>query len=218
MFDLEKSIADWRRQMIAAGIQTPVPLEELENHLREEIERRMHEGTDVRCAFESAISEVGAAKGLKTEFEKNEKESEAQKWVLSQVLLGSVTSLCSAIVLCMAIFRWGLFREATPGQQLSGLLAIATFLLAIWGGRLGCRFFPVISTARIRDAILVSSSILQIAWWTIFARAILPHLELAPDQLTPIVFWNFFTPCGFFIGLNWGFEAAFRNRYFAANH
>ena len=40
MFDLEQSIADWRRQMLAAGIKTPVPLEELESHLREEIERQ----------------------------------------------------------------------------------------------------------------------------------------------------------------------------------
>ncbi len=31
MFDLENAIADWRRQMLAAGIQTPVPLEELES-------------------------------------------------------------------------------------------------------------------------------------------------------------------------------------------
>ena len=30
MFDLEQAIAGWRRQMQAAGIKTPVPLEELE--------------------------------------------------------------------------------------------------------------------------------------------------------------------------------------------
>lgn len=35
MFDLEQSIAEWRRQMLAAGIKTPVPLEDLEIHLRE---------------------------------------------------------------------------------------------------------------------------------------------------------------------------------------
>ena len=37
MFSLEKSIAGWREQMLAAGIKAPVPLEELEIHLREEI-------------------------------------------------------------------------------------------------------------------------------------------------------------------------------------
>ena len=44
MFDLEQSIAEWRRQMLAAGIKTPVPLEELEIHLREEIEQQMKSG------------------------------------------------------------------------------------------------------------------------------------------------------------------------------
>ena len=39
MFDLEQSISEWRRQMLAARIPTPVPLEELEIHLREEIRR-----------------------------------------------------------------------------------------------------------------------------------------------------------------------------------
>jgi hypothetical protein len=39
MFELEQAITGWRRQMLAAGIKTPVPLEELEIHLRDEIER-----------------------------------------------------------------------------------------------------------------------------------------------------------------------------------
>jgi hypothetical protein len=39
MFDLEQSIATWRRQMLDAGIKAPVPLEELESHLRDDIEQ-----------------------------------------------------------------------------------------------------------------------------------------------------------------------------------
>jgi hypothetical protein len=37
MFDLEQTISEWRRQMLSAGIKTPVPLEELEIHLREDV-------------------------------------------------------------------------------------------------------------------------------------------------------------------------------------
>ena len=44
MFNLEKSIADWRQQMLAAGIKTPVPLQELEIHLRDEIEQHKNLG------------------------------------------------------------------------------------------------------------------------------------------------------------------------------
>src|SRR5580658_3906971 len=70
MFNLEQSIAEWRKQMLAAGIKSPVPLEELESHLREEIELRMKTGLDSRNAFEVAIQQMGNAGGLKNEFKK----------------------------------------------------------------------------------------------------------------------------------------------------
>ncbi|HSY74326.1 MAG TPA: hypothetical protein VK810_02560 [Dongiaceae bacterium] len=70
MFDVEQSIADWRKQMLAAGIKTPVPLEELENHLREEIERQMKSGLNEQNAFEITVWTIGQANALKSEFEK----------------------------------------------------------------------------------------------------------------------------------------------------
>jgi hypothetical protein len=70
MFDLEKSIADWRGQMLAAGIKTPVPLEELESHLREEIERQTKSGLSEAEAFNSAVQKIGQVSLLKTEFKK----------------------------------------------------------------------------------------------------------------------------------------------------
>jgi hypothetical protein len=70
MFDLEQSIADWRKQMLAAGIKTPVPLEELENHLREEIERQMQSGLNGQKAFEISIARIGEAALIKSEFKK----------------------------------------------------------------------------------------------------------------------------------------------------
>ena len=71
MFDLEKSIAEWRRQMLAAGIKTPVPLEELEIHLREEIEQQMKSGLNEQQAFNSAVQKIGQGETLNSEFGKN---------------------------------------------------------------------------------------------------------------------------------------------------
>jgi hypothetical protein len=71
MFDLEQSIAEWRKQMLAAGIKSPVPLEELESHLREEIERRIQSGTSDQEAFQQTVLQIGHAKELKTEFAKS---------------------------------------------------------------------------------------------------------------------------------------------------
>jgi hypothetical protein len=70
MSDLEQSIANWCKQMLAAGIKSPVPLEELEIHLREEIERQIKSGKNEQYAFENAIKKMGHPKNLKTEFTK----------------------------------------------------------------------------------------------------------------------------------------------------
>ena len=69
MFDLEQTIANWRQQMLAAGIKSPVPLVELEGHLREEIEQQMKSGLTEQVAFHSAIQTIGQASLLKKEFD-----------------------------------------------------------------------------------------------------------------------------------------------------
>jgi hypothetical protein len=73
MFSLEQSIADWRRQMLAAGIKTPVPLEELEIHLREEIEQQIKSGLNEQKAFEISVRQIGHPNALKSEFKKSER-------------------------------------------------------------------------------------------------------------------------------------------------
>jgi hypothetical protein len=69
-FNLEKSILDWRAQMLAAGIESPAILEELESHLREEIERQIHLGLNAQAAFDLATQKIGHAGLLKIEFKK----------------------------------------------------------------------------------------------------------------------------------------------------
>jgi hypothetical protein len=89
MFDLEQAIADWRQQMLAAGIKTPVPLDELEIHLREEIERQMKSRLDEQKAFENSVQRIGSAGELKNEFEKTcEKKSNRQRILLFASIAG----------------------------------------------------------------------------------------------------------------------------------
>ncbi len=74
MFNLEKSILAWQQQMLVAGIKTPVPLEELEIHLREEIERQMKSGLNDQNAFEISVQRIGKPQPLKSEFKKIERQ------------------------------------------------------------------------------------------------------------------------------------------------
>jgi hypothetical protein len=87
MFNLEQSIADWRKQMLAAGIQTPVPLEELEIHLREEIERQTKSGLNEQKAFEISVQRIGQPKALDREFNKSER-----------VFMNRPTKICAGVI------------------------------------------------------------------------------------------------------------------------
>ena len=70
MFNLEQAIADWGRQMMAAGIDTPEALKELESHLRDEVEHQIRSGLSSEQAFHSAVQQLGSANALKAEFTK----------------------------------------------------------------------------------------------------------------------------------------------------
>lgn len=56
--------------MLADGITAPVPLAELENHLRDEITEQTKSGMDELNAFQSAVQKIGPPGPLRTEFRK----------------------------------------------------------------------------------------------------------------------------------------------------
>src|SRR5689334_8028346 len=70
MFDLDQAIANWRRQMQAAGIKSSETLAELESHLREDVERKMQSGAGEAKAFAAALEQIGAVAALQIEFTK----------------------------------------------------------------------------------------------------------------------------------------------------
>ena len=75
MVNLEQAISIWRQQMLAAGIKTPAPLEELESHLRDEIERQTKTGFNQQDAFAFAVQKFGSADTVQNEFKKAEKDN-----------------------------------------------------------------------------------------------------------------------------------------------
>ena len=70
MFDLEPSITEWRRQMLAAGLKTGRRLDELESHLREEISALKSAGASEAVAFEQAVARLGSPHSVYAEFNK----------------------------------------------------------------------------------------------------------------------------------------------------
>src|SRR3954463_13502669 len=104
MFNLEQSISEWRRQMQSVGVKNPNIVDELESHLREDLERRLQSGESEEQAFEGAAQGVGQASLLKHEFAK----LGGKKWTWLGNLKG---------VIAQAFVRVGSLSTFTPGAQ-----------------------------------------------------------------------------------------------------
>jgi len=104
MFNLEQSIAEWRRQMLAVGIKSPVPLDELESHLREEIQRQMQLGLDAAYALKVSIQRIGDAQSLTGEFKKVERKQMKRILIISAGMVGILVGM-AFVMLAVAQYR-----------------------------------------------------------------------------------------------------------------
>jgi hypothetical protein len=88
MFKLEEEIERWRQKLSAIGLKSPAILDELEEHLREDIERQVTSGISERKAFEDAIIRMGQAHALKREFDMSSASSPMKNpWTLNPLLI-----------------------------------------------------------------------------------------------------------------------------------
>ena len=135
MFNLEQSIADWRQQMLAAGIKTPVPLEELEIHLREEIERQLQAGAGPAEAFQIAIQRIGVGTTLKVEFDKNnERKIMKHILVISAGVLGVLVGMALVMPAVAQYRQTGAMSHDEPWLFLIGSLLTLGGVGAAWAG------------------------------------------------------------------------------------
>jgi cation transport ATPase len=214
MFNLEQSIAEWRRQMLAAGIKAPVPLEELEIHLREEIERLGESGLSETEAFTIAALKIGPARTIQNEFEKVEATEEERKRKEGQIWLGTVLGSLQLILIGAVLFN----SEMDFGQRMSSLAAIATSFLFLAAARFSRRIFPVIRAGRSRTAVaLVLGGLQAVIWSGIFACFVLPGHEFPFGQWLTTILWASCPPLGAFLGLILGIETAAREKIATAD-
>ncbi len=148
MCDLEQSIAEWRRQMLAAGIKRPVPLEELESHLRDEVEQQMRAGLTEQNAFEAAVRRLGHARALKDEFER----VHATCPVLQPRYL-RVFCFCAA-PLMLLVNLWIFLPDATSPMDL-GLVTTSLMALYVGGLPFFYRSLPSCQNRLVQAAMLI---------------------------------------------------------------
>ena len=101
MFNLEQAIAEWRQQMIAAGIKSPGTLDELENHLREDFRALSSGGATEAEAFRLAAARVGNPDSVAAEFKKSYMAP------VLPVILGSALWIGVPLALAVVLFnKW----------------------------------------------------------------------------------------------------------------
>ena len=187
MFDLEQSIMDWRRQMLDAGIKTPVPLEELEIHLREDIERQMVSGLNEQKAFEIAVQEIGKANMLKNEFKKVNAVDKAQQRKRAGLIFAGILGLYSLIFTRLLIKS-----DLTSNERLLGFASVSTTLLSVYVvWKILPRFFPFIANKAVQSALGLIGGISGMSWFFVFVYFILPRYDFTLGQLQVAILWAF---------------------------
>ncbi len=185
MFDLEKNITEWRQRMRAAGMGEPVPLAELENHLREEIEHQMRMGKEAPAAFQMAVQGLGREGELGREFEK----TFGPAWHVRRKRVGFIyaaTLSFYVVAMAYAMLRNHLStREWWLGLAAQGALLAGSYFM--WHS--AARFFPRIESRRAQSAIGLAGGISGTVWLLIFARCILARLSLDPGGLVVAFAW-----------------------------
>jgi len=185
MFNLEQAIADWRQKMLAAGIAAPVPLEELELHLREQIDQKAQEGVEEKLAFELAVQSIGEAGALKLEFQNaGTMNSSRQQRIYNAVL--TAFAFYTTIISWKMLFRkirqrpWGIIGFIFMGSGgcmniLHGWLQLkdTDFAFATMGGSFSWENFMIGPGTNL----LMGSGTLFVGVWLIGKATLAPKIS-----------------------------------------
>ena len=111
--------------MASAGFENPEVLDELESHLREDIERRILTGAEPCRAFGAAVARFGSFQALKVEFDKIEKrERKIMKrglWIATAII-GVMVGMAFVMPAVAQYRQIGVMRDGEPWLFLLGSL------------------------------------------------------------------------------------------------
>jgi len=200
MFDLNQAITEWRRKMADGGIKTSAVLDELESHLREDVERQMRSGASEQEAFEAGVKKIGPAGALKREFRKSSFSAALEKLMIAvaAIFVAFIIFLTTAaMILCYS-------RLA---DRLTGFIALGFLLLAVFGWSRAVPFLPVIQPKRKRWAMEILSLLLGFGICTFYVQVIVHRFEVPGEMLPAMAFWGVF-PIAIGFGVACGLEKA----------
>lgn len=187
MFNLEQSIAEWRQHMLAAGINKPALVDELESHLRDEIIRLTKSGLAPANAFAAGVEQIGNAILLEKEFKKISGPS---------ILLERLMIAVAAIFLGFIVFLGGatvIMGFTSLGDRVMAAMAMTCTVAVAFSWRYAVPFLPVIAgewRRRLAGFACVGAGWVIGPFW---ADEILPLFVRDKTNIVPAeVFWTAF--------------------------
>ena len=174
MFNLDQAIDEWRRQMASDAIKDSKVLDELESHLREDVEQQIHLGLSAQAAFEVAVQRIGQASELKAEFAKVGGTRPTPR-----ARLVSIGGFVSAVFL-VVVGTWTIMEfETSPAKRIFGLSVI--WLIALYSGSLPFMYqwLPSTQNAGAKGTFKALSIVVYLWVFLAFLSAVqIVHLEV----------------------------------------
>jgi hypothetical protein len=209
MFNLESAIEDWRRQMAAGGIKSAATLDELESHLREDVQRRLQSAEPIQPAFESAVRQIGKPETLGPEFAEANKASPLRGWNWLVAACFAFPLIClsrRALVTTKLFGFW--YWDWTTQDRVLGCTAVGLFVLAVGSWPFSHRFLPLIADRRKRITMIIACSAAGPLWFRFLPDFVLP-LHAATGRFLVTMLW-LMVPCVILPGVIYGLEQASR--------
>jgi len=198
--------------MAAEGIKSAEALDELEDHLREEVARQGRAGLLSEEAFEMAVQNLGPPNVLSEEFPNpaDLNETRERKWKLAWI---GICALGYAAPLGLNAPH--LFSQLSPPERWLAVTAFALTILSLFSGLVIFRFLPVVPDRKKRTKLQMAAFVPVFLWVCAFTFVLLPQVEFTFGALLVTTLWAL-SPIAFVGGVVFGLDEAAERRICSA--
>ncbi len=183
MFDLETAISEWRKRLVATGLKSRNALDELESHLRDDIEELVRSGKAVENAFELAVVRIGQSVVLAEEFSKVLPERRHRpKYLMGFSLMSAGLIFWSA--------TW-ILVETGVSSVAEGLVFLAVYLVTAYLAALPFCYhrLPSLQNPAVQKAITVASLLANL-WIVLALLSALGKVQIHLPETLVMLFWS----------------------------
>lgn len=191
LFNLDAAISRWRQDAAAGGINNPEILDELESHLRDDVDTQVRSGFSVEQAFEAATHRIGQGTALRAEFEKADKAKRVRVRKCLLCVFGIAIGLfitggtfCYLVILPLAVRANGQYASWLGVQTPQANFGFACrFALGMCLGLA----MPVGLLGLVRMGILNHQKLVRLRPYMIVVNLILGAVLTTPEVVTQII-------------------------------